>query len=40
MKNGGLCCLMLFRTDDFGDIVNGFVKPVMRTAWMDDKGEK
>jgi len=40
MKNGKVCCMTLFRTDDFGDIVNGFVEPVMRTAWMDDKEEK
>jgi len=40
MKNGKLGFLMMFRADDFGDMVKGFVGPVMRTVWMDNKEEK
>jgi len=31
---------MMFRADDFADMVKGVVGPVMRTVWKDDKGEK
>ena len=40
MKNGKLGFLMMFRADDFGDMVKGFVGPVMRTVWMDNKEQK
>lgn len=40
MKNGKLGFLMMFRADDFGDMVKGAVGPVMRAVWMDDKAEK
>jgi AbrB family looped-hinge helix DNA binding protein len=40
MKDGKLGFLMMFRADDFGDMVKGFVGPVMRAVWMDDKEEK
>ena len=39
-KNGKVCCLTLLRADDFGDMVKGFLGPVMRAAWTDDKEEK
>jgi hypothetical protein len=40
MKNGRVRYMMLFKADNFGDTVKGLEEPVMRTAWMDDKGEK
>jgi antitoxin PrlF len=40
MKEGRLNFLMLFRADDFGDMVKGVVGPVMRTMWMDKQEEK
>jgi AbrB family looped-hinge helix DNA binding protein len=40
MKDGKLGFLMMFRADDFGDMVKGVVGPVMRTVWKDDKEEK
>lgn len=40
MKDGRLNFLMMFRADDFGDMVKGVVGPVMRTMWTDTKEEK
>lgn len=40
MKNGRVCCLTLFKADDFGDMVKDFLGPVMRAVWTDSKGEK
>jgi AbrB family looped-hinge helix DNA binding protein len=40
MKNGSVCCLTLFKADDFGDMVKGFLGPVMRAVWADNKEEK
>ena len=40
MKNGRVCCLTLFKADDFGDMVKGFLGPVMRAVWTDKKEEK
>jgi AbrB family looped-hinge helix DNA binding protein len=40
MKNGRVWCLTLFKADDFGDMVKGFVGPVMRAAWTDKKEKK
>lgn len=40
MKDGKLGFLMMFRADDFGDMVKDFVGPVMRAVWMDAKEEK
>lgn len=40
MKNGKVCCMTLFKADDFGDMVKGFLGPVMRAVWTDNKDEK
>jgi len=40
MKNGRAWCLTLFKADDFGDMVKGFLEPVMRAVWRDNKEEK
>ena len=39
-KNGKVCCLTLLKADDFGDMVKGFLGPVMRGVWANDKEEK
>ena len=40
MKDGKLGFLMMFRADDFNDMVKGAVRPAMRMICMDDKEEK
>jgi AbrB family looped-hinge helix DNA binding protein len=40
MNDGKLGFLMMFRADDFADMVKSVVGPVMRTVWMDDKETK
>jgi AbrB family looped-hinge helix DNA binding protein len=40
MKDGKLGFLMMFRANDFAEMVKGVVGPVMRTVWKDDKEEK
>ena len=37
MKNERACCLTLFKADDFGNMVKGFLGPVMREVWTDNK---
>ena len=40
MKDGKLGFMMLFRADDFADMVKGVVGPVMRTVWKDDREKR
>lgn len=40
MKDGKLGFLMMFRADDFNDMVKGAVRPAMRMICMDDEEEK
>lgn len=37
MKDGKLGFLMMFRANDFADMVKGVVGPVMRTVWKDEE---
>ncbi|HWQ21306.1 MAG TPA: HgcAB-associated protein [Clostridia bacterium] len=40
MKDGKLAFLMMFRADDFNDMVKGAVRPAMRMICMDDEERK